>query len=215
MNIANIDFILIIVKGNRGTGKTLFATNYALEYHNVYPNHKMYGNYNIKLPNYTYSPFMFLKYSEINNALIIIDDVKAIKNFNNFIFLITNWSRKAKLHIILTGQYYTMFTKETRTLAEYEVQCRYLSEIDELIIAWIDLNDNIFIEKINNAVKNVKSLYDTNEKVPIPTETTLLELIEKESTDINDLEVNLSLYFSRSLTRKAIANFRKKGHLFL
>lgn len=202
VDISKIEFVLMIIKGNRGSGKTLFCTNYAFEYRKKYPNNYIYANYKIKLPKCIYSPFMFLNYSEIDNALIIIDDIKAIKNFDNFIFIITNWSRKAKLHILLTGQYYTMFKKETRTLAEYEVHTKLLKDSDNLLVGFIDCNDKVHYQRIQNAVERAKKLYDTNFKVPIPTNIKLLDMIKENSQNIDDLEVNLSLYFPSRKTQQ-------------
>jgi len=210
LDIDKLDFCLFIVVGNRGSGKTLFATNYAKAYSSLYPGRKIYSNYKIKLKNNIYDPFMFLSYSKIDKSLIIIDDIKAIKNFHNFIFVITNWSRKAKLHIILTGQYYTHFKKETRTLAEFEVRPYYVPESDMLYLAFVDLDGKVYHQVIKDAVKNVRHLYDTKEKVPLATDSIMLDLIKKASKNKLDLEINLSLYFNRAQTNSYLKKLCKE-----
>lgn len=202
LDISKLGFTLMFVNGLMGTGKTLFASNYAVEYRNKYPDNYIYANYKLKLSKFTYTPFMFLNYSELDNALIIIDDIMSIKNFDNFIFIITNWSRKHNLHIILTGQYYTMFKKQTRTLAQFEVQTKYIKDSDTLLIAFIDGGEKVYYQQIKNAVKRVKDIYDTKEKVPIPNNNKLIQLVKENSKNIDDLETNLSLYFTSRKTQQ-------------
>lgn len=210
LNISKIDFVLMYIIGNRGTGKTLFSANYAFEYRNKFPDNIIYSNFKLNLSNAIYSPFMFLNYSEIDNALIIIDDIRGIKNFENFIFIITNWSRKSKLHILLTGQYYTHFKKESRTLAEYEVHTLYKKERDILFVAFVDNNHNVHYQQIPDAVKRGKKIYNTYEKVPIPTQTRLIELVKETSKNMDDLEINLSLYFAKRKTYTLLAKIGRE-----
>lgn len=196
-DLNKLDFVLMYIKGNRGSGKTLFTTNYALEYSKKFPNNKIYSNYKLILKNAIYSPFMLLNYSELENCLIIIDDIKGIKNFDYFTTLIANWSRKSKFHILLTGQYYTYFKKSTREMSEFEIQCKYLKKKDVLLIAFINPNNKVYYQQIKNAVKRAKPIYDTLEKIPLATNNNLIEIIKKNSKSVNDIEVNLSLYFNQ------------------
>jgi len=197
LDISKIDFALMYVKGNRSAGKTLFATNYAIEYEKKFKQNRIISNFKINLKNAIYNPFMMLNYSELDNCLLIIDDIKGIKNFDFFITLISNWSRKSKFHIILTGQYIRYFKKPIREMAEYEVQCKYLKKKDILLIAFINPNNKVFYQRINNAVKRAKKVYDTYEKIPLATNNNLIELVKENSKNINDIEVNLSLYFNQ------------------
>ena len=196
-NITKIDFTLMYIKGNRGSGKTLFTTNYAIEYRKKFLKNKIYANYKLNLKNAIYNPFMLLNYSELDNCLIIIDDIKGIKNFDYFTTLIANWSRKSKFHILLTGQYIRYFKKSIREMSEFEVQCKYLKKKDILLIAFINPNNKVYYQQIKNAVKRAKKIYDTFEKIPLATNTNLIEIIKKNSKSINDIEVNLSLYFNQ------------------
>jgi len=196
-NITKIDFTLMYIKGNRGSGKTLFTTNYAIEYRKKFLKNKIYANYKLNLKNAIYNPFMLLNYSELDNCLIIIDDIKGIKNFDYFTTLIANWSRKSKFHILLTGQYIRYFKKSIREMSEFEVQCKYLKKKDILLIAFINPNNKVYYQQIKNAVKRAKKIYDTFEKIPLATNHNLIEIIKKNSKSINDIEVNLSLYFNQ------------------
>jgi len=197
-DILKIQFVLMYILGNRGSGKTLFTTNYALEYSRKFPKNKIYSNYKLNLKNGIYNPFMLLNYSELDNCLLIIDDIKGIKNFDYFTTLIANWSRKSFFQILLTGQYIRYFKKATREMSEFEVQCKYIKKHDVLLIAFVNPNNRVYYQQIKHAVKNAKPIYDTFEKIPIATKHNLIEMIKENSKSINDIEVNLSLYFNQS-----------------
>ena len=214
LDISKIEFTLMYIKGNRGSGKTLLTTNYALEYSRKFPNNKIYANYKLNLKNAIYSPFMLLNYSELDNCLIIIDDIKGIKNFDYFTTLIANWSRKSKFHILLTGQYIRYFKKSTREMSEFEVQCKYIKDKDILLIAFINPNNKVHYQQILNAVKRAKSIYDTLEKIPLATNNNLIEIIKQNSKTVNDIEVNLSLYFTqRKITSLVPKIARELGYI--
>jgi len=210
LDISKISFTLMYIKGNRGSGKTLLTTNYAIEYRRKFPKNKIYSNYKLNLKNAVYSPFMLLNYSELDNCLIIIDDIKGIKNFDYFTTLIANWSRKSKFHILLTGQYIRYFKKSVREMSEFEVQCKYLKKKDILLIAFINPENNVHYQQIKNAVKRAKPIYDTFEKVPLPTNNNLIEIIKKNSKSVNDIEVNLSLYFSQRKIPSLVAKIGRE-----
>ena len=214
LDISKIDFALMYVKGNRGSGKTLFTTNYAIEYSKKFPKNKIYANYKLNLKNAIYTPFMLLNYSELDNCLIIIDDIKGIKNFDYFTTLIANWSRKSKFQILLTGQYIRYFKKSTREMSEFEVQCKYIKKKDILLIAFINPDNKVYYQQIKNAVKRAKPIYDTFEKIPLATNNNLIEIIKQNSKSINDIEVNLSLYFNqRKITSLVPKIARELGYI--
>jgi len=210
LDISKLDFVLMYVKSNRGKGKTLFMTNYAIEYRNKFPNNNIYSNYRLNLKNAFYNPYMLLNYSELDNCLLSIDDIKGIKNFDYFSSLIANWSRKSFFHILISGQYKTHFKLELRTLAEYEVQVNYIKENDLLEIAFIDVDGNVNYQEIKNAVKNAQKVYNTYEKVPIATNTNLKKIIKEVSKNMDDLEVNLSLYFPNRSIPKLMATLGRE-----
>ena len=214
LDLSKIDFTLMYIKGNRGSGKTLFTTNYAKEYSKKFPKNKIYANYKLNLKNAVYNPFMLLNYSELDNCLIIIDDIKGIKNFDYFTTLIANWSRKSHFHILLTGQYIRYFKKSIREMSEFEVQCKYLKKKDILLVAFINPNNKVYYQQIKNAVKRAKKIYDTFEKTPLPTNTNLIEIIKNCSKSVNDIEVNLSLYFTQRKIPSLVAKIsRELGYI--
>lgn len=190
-----------------GSGKTLFSTYYALLFRELYPKAKIYANYKIKTTNFIYSPLLALPLSEIaksKRSLIIIDDCKALKDLEYFSTIIASLSRKTKTDIILTGQYYTMIKKETRTLSDYKVKVNYIKELDILEVCTIDIEGINEFYRINNIVANVGKYYDTNEIVEFSNENKIKKEILKYSLTIDDLESNLQLFIKNRNTYKRL-----------
>jgi len=211
LDITLLDFVLMYIKGNRGSGKTLLTTNYAIEYRKKFPiENKIYSNYKLRLENSVYNPFMLLNYSELENCLLIIDDIKGIKNFDYFTTLIANWSRKSKFHILLTGQYIRYFKKSTREMSEFEVQTKYIKKTDTLLVAFVDQDNRVYYQQITNAVKRSKNVYDTLEKIPLATNNNLIEMIKQNSKSVNDIEVNLSLYFNQTKIQSLVPKIARE-----
>lgn len=203
LDISKLDFVLMYVLGNRGSGKTLFTTCYAKDYSDKFPNRKIFSNYKLNLKNAFYHPYMILDYSELDNCLIILDDVYALKNIENFMMIIANYSRKANMMIILTCQYYTMVHKRTRTLSEFEVQTKVDKINQKLFIGFIDSVNKVNYQVVNNVFEKTKGIYDTTEKVKIPTDRKIIEVMEKKQWNtLDDLELNLLLYFNNSRKRE-------------
>lgn len=182
----------VIAKMRRG--KTLFATCYALEYSKKYPNNKIFANYKLKLPNFIYTPYMFLPESELSNCLIIADDFYSLSNLEGFISLVVNKSGKLDIEIIMTCQYYTMIPPKIRLVSDYRVECKYIKEQDILFLAFIDLDNQIFLKQINNAVQIAKEIYDTYQVVERPTEKDIAKEIIKFSKNQRDIEKNIEMF---------------------
>jgi len=193
-----------------GSGKTLFATFYALAFNEQNPDAKIYANYKIKLPkikvgkklkenpNFIYTKYLVLPLSEITRAersLIIVDDCKVLRNLNYFIEIVSSMSRKAGIDVIITGQYYTMVKRELRTLADYQVKVNYIKKRDVLEVVLIDLNNRNHYYTVHDIVKNIGKLYDTNEIVHIPNDRKINHEIRKFCHTLDDLESNLSLFY--------------------
>lgn len=218
LDISKIEFSLMYALGNRGTGKTLFASLFAKEYSRCLPNNKIYANYPLNLSNAEFQPYMVLDYTDLDNCLIILDDIYALKNIEGFMLIIANYSRKGNMIIILTAQYYTMVNKQTRTLSEFEVQTLLDKKTGKMVIAFIDTYGKPYFQQFSNAFKIAKGyqkskefpnqeLYNTNFKVGIPTERLIMNTMrEKEWKSLDDIELNLLLYFKDS--RKREKNFR-------
>lgn len=187
-----------------GQGKTLFTTLFALIFSQNNPNSKIYANYHLDLPNFIFTPFMFLEYSKLDNCLIICDDFYALQNLKSFIMIIVNLSRKVNLTILLSAQYYTMIPKQIRMISDFEVRCEYFKEIDYLRITRIDGDNNNFKNDFLYAVNIAKDLYDTNEVVVFPTESNMIKELVKYSKNKSDLELNLTLYSRNASTRRKL-----------
>lgn len=198
-----------------GSGKTIFATHYALSFNEQNPNAKIYANYKIKLPkirkgkklienpNFIFTKYLVLPLSEITKSersLIIVDDCKVLRNLNYFIEIISSMSRKVGIDIIITGQYYTMIKKELRELADYEVKVNYIVEKDILEVILIDLNNNNHCFTVHDIVKIIGDLYDTNEIVNIPNERKINQELLRFCENLEDLESNLSLFYKDKRT---------------
>ena len=212
-----------------GSGKTLFATFYALAFNEQNPDSKIYANYKIRLPkikkgkksinnpNFIYTKYLVLPLSEIIKAersLIIVDDCKVLRNLNYFIEIVSSMSRKAGIDVIITGQYYTMVKKELRTLADYQVKVNYLKKRDVLEVVLIDLNNRNHYFTVRDIVKKVGKLYNTNEIVHIPNDRKINHEIKKFCYTLDDLESNLSLFYKDKRTYdRYLRILRKKSNI--
>lgn len=194
-----------VIISKRGKGKTLLTVNYAKIYRELYPLNPIYANLHLfGLDPFIYSPAMFFPYDSVENALIIIDDIKAIRNIEGLLLIISNSSRKSNLDLLLTGQYYTMAKKEMRESCEKMIEVEYDKTRDLLQVA-IEEDGIITFEEISNAVEKVCNNYDTNEIVHFITEDAIEGEILKHSKSIEDLALNCEI---------AVANKRDRRTLF-
>jgi len=174
-----------------GPDNYLFATFYALAFNEQNPDAKIYANYRIRVPNFTFTKYLVLPLSKINKekkSLIIVDDRKVLRNLDYFIEVLGSWSKQVVgIDFIIIGHEYGS--------ADYQVKVNHIKEKDTLEVILIDLNDNNYCFTVRNIVKNVGKLYDTNKIVDIPNERKINEEIKKFCYTINDLESNLSLFY--------------------
>jgi len=198
--------MLLNVIGVMGSGKTLFATNYACDYSKRHPKNKIYANYNLKLKNFFYTPFLFLPFSDLRNCLIIADDFYALQNLKQFTQVVVNLSRKRNIDLILTCQYYTMVSLQLRTLANYNVFTKYIKSKDTLLVKLTTPDGYVRKGQVSDAVMNVKEIYDTNEVVIFPTERKIKKCIKDVSKTLDDIELNLNLYSGNSRLRQRLLN---------
>jgi len=190
-----------------GGGKTLFSTNYAIDYESKNPNSSIIANYSlIGFKNFTFTQFGFLPFSKLEKSLIIIDDISAVKNqISGLLQVIANSSRKLDLDIILTAQYYTMIPRSVR-------------ELSKLVIVQYDKKSDILFLKVQksvghseameftkhyvrNAVENAKDRYNTNEIVSFATDKDIVNEIIKISEDKEDIAKNIE-FFTQSETKR-------------
>jgi len=190
-----------------GGGKTLFATLYALQYSEMYPQAKIYANYHLKLNQCIFTQFGFLPFSELEQserALIIMDDFLAIKNqVSGLMQIIANASRKLNLDIILTCQYYTMIPKSIRELSQL-VEVWYNKKFDILYVAFKNENSenqwDLF--HVENAVKTAKDYYDTKEIVSFASNEEIAKEIIKISKNKDDINKNIEFFTQSEQKRK-------------
>jgi len=196
--------VILSVIGAMGAGKTLFATLYAIEYAKQYPQNAIYANYTLKnLPNFRYTPYLFIPFSRLENALIIADDFYALKNVDTLVGVVVNLSRKRFIDLILTCQYYAMIPPTIRRLSDAFVQAQYNKKLDVLTVQLEKYPQSLQFY-VENATKIAKDYYDTREIVPFPTDSQVLEEIQKNSKDKEDLERNVMMFTKNKAERKRL-----------
>lgn len=199
-----------------GSGKTLFATLYAIEYDRKNPENRIYANYSLKnIKNFVFTQFGFLPFSELENAIIIYDDILSIKQqISGLAQIIANASRKKNLDIIITAQYYTMIPKSIRELSvNFLVQ--YDKKRDILFVGKERIDEQrkeVVYDKyyVRNAVKQSKDYYDTREVVSFASEKDIAREILKYSKTDDDIEKNVQFYSTSKQARKDMLSLIEK-----
>lgn len=203
--------MIYIVITPMGGGKTLYSSLYALEWSKIHENGKIYANYRLKLPNFTYSRFGLLPFSELEkneHTLIILDDFLALKQqVSGILQCIANMSRKLNIDLILTAQYYTFVPKSVRELGQL-TEVWYSKQSDILYVAFrknVD-NDEWEMYKIRNAVRTVKklNLYDTNEIVAFASEAEIAKEIAEICKSVDDIKRNVEMITTSDKRRKKL-----------
>ena len=212
----------LYINGNTGFGKTTFLVFLTRLYSYLHPNNQIYGNLHLQnIPNFNYSEFMFLPFSKIKkgNCLLLFDDFKASgKIFNNYSTILGILSRKVKVSIIFTVQYYTHLTKEMRELCHYEVRPKIIGfrEINQKFEKNSKLeldfifphNTELDIIEFQTFIPNIfyfvnESYFNTNELPKFINDYTVIQEITKISNNFDDIYNNVNLYTSnRSLAKK-------------
>ena len=177
-----------------GKGKTLLTTHLAKRYSIINPDSKIYSNYKLKLKSAIYSPFLIFPYTKLENCMLICDDFANLKNLDAFISIISSLSRKKDIEIILTAQYYSMIPLLIRSLSQL-IEVNYYNRIDVLKIIITNCDGISKTKYIKEAVKKVKSLYDTKEVVKIPTDNAIIEELKSFNLSKEDLDMNLYFLF--------------------
>lgn len=227
------------INNETGSGKTLFSSILALLYSELNPTCKIYANYHINLydketnkPKVIYTQFSLLPFSEIEkgNCLIILDDFYAIKNADYYSGILAVLSRKTKMEIILTIQYYTDLTKRVRKLCHFEIQ-PFISNLDiyeniteksTLNLKWYrESNETLILDFYMSNIYNLlnygknfdytyipkeMNLYNTNEVVSFGTESKLIKEVAKFSNNFSDVEMNCSIISKNRTEMKRLIN---------
>jgi len=202
------------VIGNTGAGKTLWVSLYARRWKKKNPNGIIYCNYHLNLPDVHFTPFMVLPFEEIRDCgvkvLIIYDDVSNLDEIKRFAKMLANMSRKLRIEMIMTAQYYTMIPPNIRAIADYKIRTIYNKKTDILknYTKYRDLAGIVRLSKFKyyDAVKTViaENLYDTNEIVEEALESDKIREIIKLSKNKRDVEKNLFFLFGNKADRRRL-----------
>lgn len=200
-----VDLMVIeIILGKMGSGKTLYMSLFAKKYRKDYPNNLIYTNYDVNLDLTIKTDFMFLPIETLENCLILADDFYNLKTLSFFIMIVASMSRKLNISLLISAQRFTMIQKTLRELSDYEVNCSYEKDKDILLIAKIDINNQVDIFKYENAVKIAKPLFNTKEVVKLPIPSILEKEILKWSKTPLDLETNICFFTANSQKRQSL-----------
>ena len=207
------------VVNERGTGKTSFATSYALKYSEKYPNNMIYANYHLKLKNFEYTPYMVLPFSKMKDCLIIADDFYALECQKGFTKVISNFSRKTDIDIIITVQYYTAIPPNIRTQSILTL-VNIDKENEILYITFIKRKYNPFnLSEFETLVsyhyekdifKKIGKIYDTKEIVKFSSERKVCQEILRISKTNDDIYDNIELYADTMTKRNRYVKIMKE-----
>jgi len=196
--------MILTVIGAMGSGKTLFSTLYAIEYAKNFPGNAIYANYTLKnLPNFHYTPYLFIPFSRLENALIIADDFYALKCVDTLVSVVVNLSRKRFIDLVLTCQYYTMIPPAVRRLSDALVTCQYQKPGDLLLVR-MEKFPHVLQFKVEGATRIAGNYYDTREVVPFPTDREIAGEIKKNSENEEDIERNVMMFTKNKAERKRL-----------
>lgn len=179
--------MLIIVRGDVGSGKTLWATGYALD-----DTRALYANYRIHRKRWhDFKPETLITLNK-EPSLIIMDEGytwlesrTSSSHLNRYLSYILFQSRKRQMDIIITAQLSRSIDVRFRLMANYDIYCEALDvgfyyEITKLSARKIYEPVRLLLP-LSEAEK-IYPKYETYEKIPINK-----DLIEDISTDKSDV----------------------------
>ncbi|MGV9141303.1 MAG: hypothetical protein ACOC1X_00030 [Promethearchaeota archaeon] len=181
---------------NRGTGKTMSAVYLALLECIYDPYLEIYGNVKINHPRAHYTPFLFLPFEKIYNAILIIDDASKIENIRRYAKVVSNITRKLKLDILFTGQDPKHVPKRIRGQLNYRIR-PYLDKKKDILSVRIQYDDGkTKWHNFKNAIERNKryDIYDTQEIPPFVLKHDAIREIAKISSTPYEIERNLMLF---------------------
>lgn len=193
--------------GNTGDGKTLAIVLKILELFKKDPTRQGYGNFHINIPNWHYTPTMFLPFDKLKHCIIAYDDVSTQEILERFIGVCANRSRKEDMHLFFTCQYYTMIPRKVRKIIDFRLFPSLDKKNDRLTLRILQQKKGMIEPEIyNQVIKFVKEtkIYDTNEIVDDPTESEIIAEITRISETPRDIEKNLMIYTGNEAKRKQL-----------
>ncbi|MBD3216217.1 MAG: hypothetical protein GF311_26625 [Candidatus Lokiarchaeota archaeon] len=198
-----------------GGGKTLWTALYAKLWSLLNPHGKIYSNCHFNVPNFHYTPFMFMSVTQVKNCLIIADDYGALDNVKRLQNIIVNISRKRKITVLITGQEDKQIPKRTRKMVDMVMKPSFSKRSWNLFVKYRIIGRSTGEYYIKNPIKFIKkyNLYDTDEVVAFPLESDIKREILKHSETRRDLELNIYMYTGNKAERKSLMTelCEKKG----
>jgi len=186
-----MDWPLVIILGNMGDGKTLFATFYAKMYEQIVLenqlSYKIFANYNIVSPIFQKVKLKDLvKFpSWLRDGLLIIDEIQVeggdayrfLEKDSQYLTAFITQLRKRNLQLIITTQRQRFVSIRIRELVNYMLRVRKidLGNGDFLTgVEIINMNEFIITNYMELNLTSVFPFYDTKELI------TLAEIEEVE-----------------------------------
>lgn len=124
--------IYFILEKKDEDGSVIIANLKAKEYSEKYPNNKIFANYQIDLPNFNYTKFGFVPFSEFHDCLIIINNFGLARSvLSDYVEYIFSEHKKQRVSLIMIGGYYDTFSNE-----EFGKECTFIHSM-------LDLENNL------------------------------------------------------------------------
>ena len=181
VNSINVEFLI----GLRGTGKTSTMLMNAIERLALNPNlGKIVANFHIDINFiskligrkvvFDYNPFFISDDEErdFSNSILLIDDIKKLKNVEGIFIFLVGSSRKTNTSIGFTGQSFTHVIKENRTNCDYLIYPTIINQDDENVyyecFVYYEIESGkVFIENMYYSIswEIIKTAYNTFETV--------------------------------------------------
>ncbi|MFW6283046.1 MAG: hypothetical protein ACOC1P_03270 [Minisyncoccales bacterium] len=160
------------------------------------PKLEIYGNVKINHPRAHNTPFLFLPFEKIYNAILIIDDASKIENIRRYAKVVSNITRKLKLDILFTGQDEKHVPKRIRGQLNYKIRPFLDKNKDILSVKILYEDGKVKWYNFTNAIERNKKydIYDTQEIPPFILKTDAIREIAKISSTPYEIERNLMLF---------------------
>ncbi|HEC92885.1 MAG TPA: hypothetical protein ENI51_07855 [Candidatus Atribacteria bacterium] len=189
---------------NTGEGKTLCVVARVFDKLRADPELQVYANFHIYLPRCHFTPYMFLPFNKLKKCMVIYDDVSNTEVLQRYTKVCANYSRKSQMELIFTGQYYTMIPKSIRSIMDFRLYPRIKG--NTLYVYERRRGKPPLRYKYYNVFETIGQFYDTDEIVPIPTESDVINELIKICKTKKDIERNLMLYTGNKKERQRLYN---------
>lgn len=176
------------VLGQRGSGKTLFMTYLAHQYH--LEGKKIYANYHLKSIPYTYITFEELSKLPdwLYDGVVFLDEIhigadsyEVFKKSNKMITTFATQLRKRRITLFYSTQVFKMATKRLRDQTNFLMTCDHTQPpgfVKIEVYEYIAYAAHTYIKTISHNLTSYFDAYDTDEVITY-SETELTEGIEK------------------------------------